>query len=54
MTEWFMKMSEGKCKNLFILGIKEQNVQMGRHLTRKLAGKTEGWVLNTMCVRPHV
>lgn len=33
-----MKMSEGKCKNLFILGIKGQHFQMGRHLTRKLAG----------------
>lgn len=42
MIEWFMKLSEGKCRNLFISDIKAQNVQMARYLARKLAGKTEG------------
>ncbi len=41
MIEWFMKTSKGKYKNLFILDIKEENVQIGRYLTRKLARKTE-------------
>lgn len=43
MIEWFMKASTGKYKNLFILDIKGQNIQIGRYLTRKLAPKTEAF-----------